>query len=125
MLFIGSSKAKTKSKKPSKALVRIKHNSMRLENVDIGQVLLCKMRGFAEWPCVVTSINGNSIHVLFYGDRTTHKTTIAHLFDFRHCIELILDNLKRLKSLLYQRSVREAEVSLGIPFELSILNHRK
>lgn len=58
----------------------------------------------------------------FFGDKTTHKTSIIHLFDFKDCHGIILCNLQRLKSTLYEKSIREAEIMMGVSPELSIVN---
>lgn len=81
------------------------------------------MRGFAEWPCIVTGMVGNLFEIKFFGDQTTHKTTINSFLDFAGAIEIVKSNLHRLKSSLYKKAVREAEIALGIPHELSILNN--
>lgn len=78
------------------------------------------MRGFAEWPCVVTEIVGNLIKIKFFGDQTTHKTTINNFFDFKESSEVIKCNASRLKSPLYKKAVQEAEIALGIPRHLSL-----
>lgn len=124
-LITGSSQTKAKSKKgsSSKALVRRKPIPIPMKSVIVGQILLCKMRGWSEWPCVVTDIKENLIQVTFFGDKTTHHTNIAHLFDFKESREIIRCNLQRLKSPLYKKSIREAELALGISPELSVLSH--
>lgn len=122
--LITESVQKQDKSKTSRALV--KHKSVSpcepLQNVELGQVLLCKIRGFAEWPATVTDINDNAIEVTFFGDGTTYTTSIAHLFDFKESHEIICSNLQRLKSPLYKKSVKEAELALKIPSGLSILS---
>lgn len=46
------------------------------DHVERGQVVLCKMRGFCEWPAIVTGFEKNLITVEFFGDHTTQKTAI-------------------------------------------------
>lgn len=91
-------------------------------NIVIGEVVLCRMRGFAEWPSFVTSINGNMISVEFFGDHTTHTAAIEHFYIFEESTDTILSNLRKYKRPLYKKSVKEAENALGIPADKSILN---
>lgn len=117
--------ASTKTKPKITSLVKRNKpisNCKPLECVRLGQVLLCKMRGWTEWPAKVIDVNGNEIEVRFFGDSKTLKTNIRHLFGFEENYLKIMSDLQRLKDLLYQRAVREAEIELNIPFELSILN---
>lgn len=87
-----------------------------------GEVLLCKMRGFPAWPARVTSIDKNMIGVTFFGDRTTWRGSIVHLYPFElsHCE--IISNIKKRKDPLYAKSVQEAEHALKIPEIFSIFN---
>lgn len=91
-------------------------------NVVIGQVVLCRMRGFGEWPSFVTHISGNMISVEFFGDHTTHTAAIEHFYLFEESVDTILGNLRKYKRPLYTKSVREAEHALGIPADKSIFN---
>lgn len=107
--------------KKSTALVRVKQpHALGCEKVAVGDVILCKMRGYCPWPAFVTKINGNSVFVEFFGDHTTQKTTLANLYKFQGSGDLVLANLKRLKSPLFSKAVREAEVVLNIPENVSI-----
>lgn len=78
------------------------------------------MRGFAEWPAVVTEIERNLIAVRFFGDYTTHRTTLSYLYSFKDSHKLILTTLKRLKNPSFVKAVKEAETVLQIPAEKSI-----
>lgn len=113
---------KGKKGKSSRAIVLRKPGPKSLEFVEVNQVLLCKMRGYPEWPCMVTDIENKFIHITFFGDKTTHKTTIGHLFDFKLNHLTVRKHLRRLTTPLYRKSVLEAELSLGVPKEHSILN---
>lgn len=86
----------------------------------MGQVVLCKMRGYAEWPAMVVGIEENLIHVEFFGDHTRYKCAVRNFFRFEDCHDVILANLRTKKTALYARSVKEAEAVLGVPPELSI-----
>lgn len=94
-----------------------------LEKVELNEIILCKMTGFCEWPAKVLSIDGNRIHVQFYGDKTTACTSIGHVFSFEQSAETIIRNLKSKKRPLYAKSVREAEIALKIPSCLSLTKH--
>lgn len=125
-LLIGSSKHKEKPKKGAscRALVKRKPTPkcVPLQNVEMRQVLLCKMRGWTEWPARVIGMSGNIIEVRFFGDGKTQKSTIANLFSFQESCEKIIYDLERLEDPLYKKAVLEAEIELNIPSELSILN---
>lgn len=91
-------------------------------SVQLGEVVLCKMRGFCEWPARVFGIENGLIHVEFFGDHTTHKAAIHNFYKFEDSSDVILANLRGRKNALYSKSVREAEVVLGIPLPDSITN---
>lgn len=93
-----------------------------VENVQLGEVVLCKMRGFSEWPARVTGCGGTLIDVQFFGDNTTHKAAIHNFYKFEESADIIIANLQRLKSPLYRKSIREAEMALGILLPHSITN---
>lgn len=93
-----------------------------MQSVRVLQVILCKMRGWTEWPAKVINVNGNEIEVRFCGDGKTLKTNIGHLFGFQENHLKIISDLQRLKDPLYKKAVQEAELELNIPTELSILN---
>lgn len=93
-----------------------------MEAATIGQVLLCKMRGFPAWPGYATKIERNIVTVTFFGDETTRKTAINNCFDFFDSAELMLTVLRGRKNPLYAKSVKEAESVLGISIKNSILN---
>lgn len=90
-------------------------------NLKIGDVTLCKLRGYCEWPCFVTSLDNNMIEVEFFGDHTSYKAKIDKFFDIQESFDVILNNLQRLKSPLYKKSIKEMEIVLGIPPESSML----
>lgn len=118
-----SSKNNNKQKKgtPSRALVKF-IKPKNVESVIIGDVILCKMRGYAEWPARVITVEKNRITVQFFGDHQTHTTTIKNIFNFANSTDVILRNINGRKGPMYAKSVREAEVLLGIDSKDSILN---
>lgn len=122
-----SSKNKNQNKRKkgnaSKAIVRV--NALLPQpctDVQIGEIVLCKMRGFPAWPARVTSIDANIINVTYFGDNTTWKTAIIHLYPFNLSHSEIILNIKKRKDPLYAKSVHEAEHALKIPKKYSIFN---
>lgn len=84
------------------------------------------MRGHCKWPARVTSIENDVISVEFFGDQTTTKTTVKHIFHFADSFVSIINSLKEMKSnkkLLFKKAVEEAEIVLGIPEENSVLKY--
>lgn len=117
-------KKPTKKDKDCKALQKsdslpkpVPHNL-----VQIGEIVLCKIGGWTEWSAIVSDINGNSIHVEFFGDHKTHITTIKNIYRFDLSSNYILYNLRRFKTQLYAKAVKEAETYLGIPPDQSIFS---
>lgn len=92
------------------------------ESASIGDVMLCKMKGYPEWPCMVTGVDHGLVSVEFFGDHTTHRAAIHNFYNLADNIDIVLHNLKGRKNPLYSCSIREAELIMGIPDELSILN---
>lgn len=93
------------------------------KSVELNEILLFKLSGFCEWPCYATRIDNGMIHIEFFGDHTIQKSKIGtKFFKFQESHELILFNLRKRKTKLYEKSVREAEIALGIDEHMSILN---
>lgn len=112
-----------KTEKPkSKALVRTISKPKPCDKVEIGVIVLCKMRGYPAWPAHVTGFEKKLICVQFYGDQTTHKASIKNFFKFVDSQELIISCLRNRKNPLYSKAIREAELSLGLKICDSILN---
>lgn len=115
-------KKSTEVKCEQNAVAKYKSKLKPCENVKIGEVLLCKMRGYCEWPCLVTGFEKNPIEIEFFGDHTSHKAAISNFFSFVNNSDNIISNLKPKKNTLYRKSVIEAEMLMGVPSEESILN---
>lgn len=115
---------KGKKNKKNNALVKPRSiiKPKPCERVEIGQIVLCKMRGFAEWPALVIDIHNNLITIQFFGDNTTHKAALNNFFKFEDCHDIILNHIRTKKTPLYTKSVLEAERVLGIPTEKSLIN---
>lgn len=107
----------------SKALVRTTSKPMPCKSVDIGEVILCKMRGFPEWPAFVTGFDRNLACIQFFGDQTTHKAAPKNFYKFRDSFQLMALHLHTKKNPLYIKAVREAETVLGVPSHASVLNN--
>lgn len=113
-------KQSSKQKIACQALIKsIKKKPTHVENVQLGDVVLCKMRFYCEWPALIVGIDKNQINVRFFGDSTTHTTTIKNIFNFD--VDVALGNISGRKSPLYAKAVHEAELALGIPVQKSIL----
>lgn len=112
-----------KPKKKGRALVKMHKSKFKsVENVQLGEIVLCKMRGFCEWPARVTGFENTQIAVQFFGDNTTHRAAIHNFYKFEESSDIILANLQGRKNPLYWKSIREAELALGIPSSHSITN---
>lgn len=122
------SKRKEKEKKPnetkkskSRAIVRSVSKPTPCNEVKKGEIVLCKMKGFPEWPAYVTGFVKNLIAIQF-GDGTTHKAAVKNFYKFSDSQELILLHLNTKKNPLYSKAVKEAENALGVTPNLSIFN---
>lgn len=116
-------KANGKKKKTTKAVVRRgqKSSAEPCDRVVVGQVVLCKMKGFCECTAIVTGLEGNQIAIRFFGDNTTHKAALCNFYSFEKSHRTIIENIRPKKTGLYERAVLEAEYALGIPREMSII----
>lgn len=116
---------KTRGKKNQKALV-VRQAPIRpepCEYVEVGQVVLFKMRGHCEWPASVLSIDQNMVKVEFFGDHTTQKSVLGeNILKLENSSELILSNLRNRKKNDYAKAIKELELVMRIPAELSIFN---
>lgn len=114
----------TKSKPKSKALVLVRTNPkpQPCNSVGVGEVILCKMRGFPEWPAIVTGFDNNLVCIKFFGDQTTHKTAVKNVYRFDDSHGLIISHLCSKKKPLYSKAIKEAEVALGVASYDSLLN---
>lgn len=106
----------------TRSLVKPSKNPKPASRVEIGEVVVCKMKGFCEWPAIVTGVDGRMVSVEFFGDHTTHRAAINNFFKFAECGDMIRSNLVKQKKPLYHKSIREAELVLGVPQEICISN---
>lgn len=102
----------------SQASAIVKLNQLKTvgkEYIQIGVVILCKMKGFCPWPARVISIENTKITVQFFGGKKqTHITTVKNIFNFTDSLALIDGYIKGRKSPDYAKAVREAEISVGL-----------
>lgn len=113
-----------KNKNKNKAIVKPRSilKPKPLERVEMGQVLLCKMRGYCMWPGFVTGFDKNLVIIEFFGDNTTYRAAINNFFSFEDSHDIIINNLRTKKTQIYAKAITEAEYVLGIPAEKSIFN---
>lgn len=112
--------------KRSKAVIRSHSGAIPkpkpCSRVEKGQIVLLKMRGYTEWPAIVTGFEKNLIVAKFFGNDewNEHKAAIKIFYDFGQSADFILRNLQIKKAPLFTKAVKEAEYALGIPDEKSI-----
>lgn len=109
-----------KSKPKSNALVRRISKPQPCKRVEIGEVVLCKMRGFKEWPSYVTGFEKKLVCIQFFGDQTTHKAAVKNFYKFTDSYELLISLLRTNKDPLFSKAVQEAECVLGVVPKKSI-----
>lgn len=100
MFFVHSIGSDSKTKNQTKSRALIKLNSFKPKPVDsihVGQVLLCKIRGFSEWPAYVNNIHNGIVNVTFFGDKTTTKTTMKHLYSFTDSVDFLVYMVQKKK----------------------------
>lgn len=116
-----------KKNRKAKALLKFQPISKPVpcEDIELGQIVLCKMRGYCPWPAIVKRIEKKIISIEFFGDRTSHKATIGSLFKFEESEGHIIENLRTKKTHLYSKAVQEAEIALGVPSQNSIFKQLK
>lgn len=111
-----------RAKKRCNALAHLdKFSVSHVKDVAVGDVVLCKMRGYPEWPAQVIErlIPAKNclpikVTVKFFGDQTTHTTTIMNVFDFFACRDLMISKLQGRKLPLYSKSIKEAQGVLNV-----------
>lgn len=112
------------AKKRSNAVMRASaiKKPLPAESVEVGEVVLCKMKGYPEWPGFVEIIDNKGIHIRFFGDNTTTHTNIKNIYKFVDSTGVILHNLRTKKKPSYAKAVKEAEMMLNISPEKSLFN---
>lgn len=88
--------------------------------IEIGLVILAKMRTYAAWPSAVVSLKKNYISVKFFGDDTIGNVPYDAVGIFSENHELIRSNLRK-KINGYIKAVKFAEGTLNITPHLSIV----
>lgn len=94
-----------------------------LNEVQLEEIILVKMRGYPPWPSrVIEIINENSIRVESYGDYKTWTTTLKHTYSFKKNINIVIQNVLGRKHPLYSKAVKECERILKVSDCLSVFN---
>lgn len=93
----------------------------RLQVPPINSTVLAKMRSYSPWPAKLISFTDKKAMVYFFGTNNHGNVPLENVVAFADTNELIRQ-LLLMKIKFFKRAVREAEVSRGIPIELSMLN---
>lgn len=116
--------------KPSLALVKSVSSSynslwnMAKKNRSLPQantIVLAKMKSFSPWPSKLVSINGVKAFVYFFGTNNHGTVLFKEVVPFNETSSVIRI-LATMKIQHFKKAIREAEIFIGIPSELSILN---
>lgn len=83
-------------------------------NITENKIVLCKVRGFCEWPARVVGITNNVISVEFFGDHSTRKTSVKNIFAYEESIEFIMWKLKNKKDSAFHNAILEVEKEMKI-----------
>lgn len=121
-LSIDSNAKPTKPKKGRSLVKANKFKPRSAQSVELHEIVCCYIRGWPEWPATITEINGRNVTVKFFGDDKNFTTSLMNIYKFHECGEIMSNKVRGRKDPLYARSIQEAELVLGIPPELSILN---
>lgn len=85
-----------------------------------GDAILAKMRGFDPWPAKLVDFNGNkkTIKCFFYGTQNTGTIGVKHIIPFSDSFDTVRLILLKNRS-DFQKGIKEIEIEYGIPEELS------
>lgn len=78
---------------------------------------LAKMRKYSPWPAMVLNIEGKKTEVYFFGEGTTGTVPSTEIVPFDKC-KVLAKKYLQIKG--YIRAIRELELTLNIPQNLSI-----
>lgn len=81
----------------------------------LNEVVLATVPGYAAWPARIIEINGQTIQVEFFGtgERNPLRCNAVSRFELNNTIPLLQRNG-------YIKTIRELELVLGIPKNVSI-----
>lgn len=83
---------------------------------------MAKMRSYCAWPAKIIKIKGKRTDVFFFGTNQTGTVDTDKISHFAHSHQEIRRILTR-KNASFVRAVKEVELLLGIPENLSIFNY--
>lgn len=94
--------------------------------IQIDQHVMAKMKSYSPWPGRISTIskNGTSAQVYFFGSHNKGSVKTAEIVPLHEAREVIRLLLLRPNYSQFSKGIREAEISLGIPQELSITNQQ-
>lgn len=88
---------------------------------NIDAIVMAQMKGYSPWPSQIKVINknGKRANVFFFGTSNTGGVNISEIVPMEMCSELIrLLLLRKISN--FSKGVREAELCLAIPIEMSL-----
>lgn len=109
----------------NKMWLKLVSNAAEIGMPLIGEIVIAKMRSYKPWPARILNENGKTVYwVKFYGKGSHGSVKKVDCISFDKAIECILLFLKCSPNKFddFNRSIREAEIDLGIPNERSLLN---
>lgn len=87
----------------------------------LNTIVLAKMRTFSPWPSKLVSIENNKALVYFFGTNNHGTVPFEDVVPFYETVS-VLKILITMKIQFFKKAVREAEIFLGVPPMMSILN---
>lgn len=116
-------RSKTIAELANDAWKRCKYSKSKDITFEVDQFVIGKMKSFPPWPCKIVGFTKNrkKVHVYFYGTHNSGSIEVNEITLFENSDEVI--HLLLLRHLqCFAKGIREVEVELGIPAELSIIN---
>lgn len=101
-----------------------KFNSKRTNiPLEIGQFVMAKMKSYAPWAAKITGFTQNrkKAYVYFYGTHNSGSVEVNEIILFQDSDQVIRMLLLRHLD-CFSKGIKEIEIELGIPVELSITN---
>lgn len=111
-----------KEKKTVKAIIKPWNKQQKAKiSVEVGQFILAKQKYSVPWPSKVLAIRSKTIDVHFYGDGRTGPVKCDDVYSISDSSDTILDCLRR-NIPGYSKGIKELEILMKVPDELSLLN---
>lgn len=94
--------------------------------IQIGDIVMAKMRTFSAWPGKVTSFTKDKkrAHIYFFGTNNAGSVEVNEIVPFHRCQNAIKLLLLRPVS-LFHKGILEIETLFNVPIENSLLNECK